>query len=176
MKCVRTYNFEKNYGYNKLFFVSMMTTMLVFLLAFSFMQSYYSKPLHANGFSWFAVGILAVYPLHKLIHLFPVLTYRPKVMWDRKYSVLPVVTVITRSPMPKKRFIVCLSLPFFVMTPLMLAGAMIMPEYLHYFTMTAAFHTGICLLDFLYIKALLSCPKDAIIEEDLDGFEVLLPE
>ncbi|OES43967.1 DUF3267 domain-containing protein [Domibacillus iocasae] len=176
MKCVRTYNFEKTCGYNKLFFLSMLTTMLVFLLAFSSMQSYYSKPLHANGFFWFAAGILAVYPLHKLVHLFSILTYHPKMKWDRKYFVLPVLTVITRNPMPKKRFLVCLSLPFFIITPLMLGGAVAMPEYLHYFTMAAAFHTGICLFDFLYIKALLACPKDALIEEDSDGFEVLLPE
>ncbi|WP_046175414.1 DUF3267 domain-containing protein [Domibacillus indicus] len=176
MKCVRMYNFEKTHGYNKLFFLSLLTSMLVFLLAFSFMQSYYSKPLHAHGFSWFASGILIIYPLHKLLHLFPVLGYRPKVNWERKYSFLPVISVVIRSPMPKKRFLVCLSLPFFVINPIMAAGAMLWPAYLHYFTIAAAFHTGICLFDFLYIKALLSCPKNAVIEKDLDGFEVLVPE
>lgn len=176
MKCWRTYNFEKTYGYHKLFFISIMTTMLVFSLAFSLMQSYYSEPLHATGFAWFAAGLLAVYPFHKFIHLLPVLTHRPKLSCERKYSFLPILTITTRRPISKNRFLFCLSLPFFIMTPVLLAGAMLMPHYLHYFTMAAAFHTGVCTFDFLYIKKIVSCPKGAIIEEDTDGFEVLIPE
>ncbi len=176
MKCWRTFNFEKTYGYHKLFFVSLMTTMIVFSLAFSFMQSYYSEPLHATGFVWFAAGFLAVYPLHKLIHVMPILAHQPKVGFDKKYWFFPLLTITTRFPISKNRFLVCLALPSLVLTPGLLAGAMIMPQYLHYFTMAAAFHTGICSFDFLYIRKIATCPKGAVIEEDPDGFEVLIPE
>ncbi|MGG3449508.1 DUF3267 domain-containing protein [Domibacillus aminovorans] len=176
MKCWRIYNFEKTYGFNKLFFVSFVTTMIVFSLAFSSMQSYYSEPLYATGFAWFAAGLLAVYPLHKLIHLLSVVTLRPKMTWELKYSFLPVLTVTTRKPVSKNRFITCLILPFLIMTPLLLASAALLPHYLHYFTIAAAFHTGICSFDFLYLKTIVSCPKDSIIEEDMDGFEILIPD
>ncbi|OMP67136.1 DUF3267 domain-containing protein [Domibacillus epiphyticus] len=176
MKCWRTFNFEKTYGFNKLFVVSILTTLLFFSVAFSSMQSYYSETLHTPGFPWFAVGLLAVYPLHKLIHLVPVINRRLKLTWERKYTFLPVLTVTIRKPVSKNRFMICLTLPFFVMTPLLLAGGAMLPHYLHYFTMAAAFHTGICAFDFLYLKAILSCPKNAFIEEDMQGFEILIPD
>ncbi|OLN23798.1 hypothetical protein BTO30_02305 [Domibacillus antri] len=176
MKCWRTFNFEKTYGFNKLFVLSMMTTMLVFSVAFSSMQSYYSEPLHATGFAWFAAGLFAVYPFHKFIHLIPVIHYQPKLTWERKYSFLPVLTVTTRKPVSKHRYMACLLLPFFIMTPLLLAGAVLWPHFLHYFTMAAAFHTGICSFDFLYLKTIVSCPKGSMIEEDIEGFEILIPD
>lgn len=176
MKCWRTYNFEKTYGFNKLFFVSFMTAMIVFSLAFSSMQSYYSEPLHATGFAWFTAGLFAVYPLHKLFHLLPLLTHCPKMTWELKYSFLPVLTVTTRKPVSKNRFITCLILPFLIITPVLLACGALVPNFLHYFTMAAAVHTGICSFDFLYLKAIVSCPKDSIIEEDINGFEILIPD
>ena len=57
----------------------------------------------------------------------------------------------------------------------LIVGGLYIPEYAHYFSLLLAFHCSICIMDILYVKNLVSAPKDAIIEETPRGYEILVP-
>lgn len=49
-----------------------------------------------------------------------------------------------------------------------------MPQYVHYATILLAYHIGICAVDLFYAKAVISAPKGALVEENEDGYEILV--
>ena len=49
-----------------------------------------------------------------------------------------------------------------------------MPQYVHYATILLAYHIGICAVDLFYVKSIISAPKDALVEENEDGYEILV--
>ncbi|MFK2825863.1 DUF3267 domain-containing protein [Bacillus sp. B190/17] len=178
MKCWRTFNFEKRYGLNKIIIYSILLTLLFFSFSFAFMQSLFSEPLYSGYFHFFLIGLLAIYPLHKLIHLLPILHYLPKLKCQCKacYFGLPVISINIKRPVSKKCFMASLILPFFIINPVLLICGVMFPHYIHYFTMLASFHTGICAIDLLYLKAMATSPKHAVIEEHDRGYEILIPQ
>ncbi|WP_100330526.1 DUF3267 domain-containing protein [Bacillus xiapuensis] len=178
MKCWRTFDFEKRYGFNKIMIFSFLLMMIFFSFSFAFMQSMYSETLYSAYFELFLIGLLAVYPLHKLVHILPVWRClgHIKLKYKIKFFCLPVLFLNIKKPIPKKQFILCLLLPFFIINPALLICGSLLPHYMHYFTMLAAVHTGICALDFLYVKALVTSPKYAVIEEHDHGYEILIPQ
>jgi hypothetical protein len=64
--------------------------------------------------------------------------------------------------------------PFFFVTVILLSGSFYFPAYMHYFCIALAFHIGLCVPDFIFIKHLLFAPKMCFVEEFEDGFEVLV--
>ncbi|MBM7647614.1 cellulose synthase/poly-beta-1,6-N-acetylglucosamine synthase-like glycosyltransferase [Bacillus ectoiniformans] len=178
MKCWRSFDFEKRYGFNKIIIFSLLIAMMTFSFTFALMQSVYSEALYAQHFSWFLIGMILIYPLHKFLHTLPILKYIPKMSckYQMKYFCLPVISINIKDPLPKKRFMISLVFPFVVLTPLLFMGASLNPHYLHYFLMLTAYHTGICAIDFLYLKALTASPKYAVIEENDEGYEILVPQ
>ncbi|WP_338753493.1 DUF3267 domain-containing protein [Bacillus sp. FJAT-52991] len=178
MKCWRAFDFEKKYGFNKIMVFSFILMMLFFSCSFALMQSMYSETLYSSYFELFLIGLLAVYPLHKFVHMLPILRYFPHMTfkYSLKLGCLPIVFITIKKPVPKKRFILSLVLPFFMINPILLLSGILFPNYLHYFTMLSAYHTGICVMDFLYLKALVTSPKSAVIEEHDRGYEILIPQ
>ncbi|KAB7704947.1 DUF3267 domain-containing protein [Bacillus aerolatus] len=178
MKCWRTFDFEKRYGFNKIVIYSVLLALMFFSFSFAFLQSLFSETLYSGYFHFFLVALLALYPLHKLIHLLPVLRYVAQMKCQCKITCfcLPVFSINIKEPIPKNRFMISLVLPFFIINPVLLVCGALFPHYIHYFTMLAAYHTGMCAIDLLYVKALLTSPKYAVIEEHDRGYEILIPE
>lgn len=87
---------------------------------------------------------------------------------------LPILSLRVDQPISKYRYLVALVAPFFVLNSILLYGCFHFPHYSHYFTMLLAFHSGICAIDFIYAKQLMDSPKNALIEENEDGYEILI--
>lgn len=178
MKCWRTFDFEKSYGLNKIMIYSLLLTTLFFSFSFALIQPFFSQTLYSGNFHFFLLALLVIYPLHKLVHILPIIRYWRQMQWKCKvnYFCMPVISINIKQPVPKRTFMVSLLLPFFTINPVLLICGTMFPHYIHYFTMLAAFHTGICAIDLLYFKALASSPKYAVIEEHDRGYEILIPQ
>ncbi|KMY53170.1 hypothetical protein AC623_03545 [Bacillus sp. FJAT-27231] len=178
MKCWRTFDFERRYGTNKILIYSLLLTMLFFSFSFALMQSLFSKTLYSGYFHFFLIALLAIYPLHKLVHLLPILHYWRQMKCRCKMTCfcMPIISINIKQPVPKRTFMVSLLLPFFTINPALLICGMLFPHYIHYFTMLTAFHMGMCAIDLLYLKAMAASPKYAVIEEHDRGYEILIPQ
>jgi len=178
LRCWRTFDFEKKYGFNKIVVFSLLVMFFVFSFLYVSLANWFSSPINSQHFFWFLVGCLILYPVHKVLHLIPLFRYVPnlKVQAQIRCLCLPVFCINCKEPVSKKRFITSLLFPFLIITPLLIGASLIFPSYIHYFSLLTAIHTGICAIDFMYLKALASSPKYCFIEEHTEGYEILIPQ
>jgi hypothetical protein len=150
----------------------------VFMSFYIALNILYSDPLSDQNFFLFIAAILAIYPLHKLFHLLPLLGCRKciRLIVKKRMKILPIISLHINEPVPKLRFIMTLLSPFLAINAAIIIMSMLMPSYSHYFAVLLAYHSGLCLTDLIYIRNLAHSPKDALIEETDTGFEILVPE
>ncbi|MDQ0214753.1 membrane-associated HD superfamily phosphohydrolase [Oikeobacillus pervagus] len=178
MRCWRTIDLEKKYGFHKIALISTLVMMLVFSIMFASLQTFFSQTLHDRYFIVFTVSLILLYPAHKFLHILPYIRFMHKLTFkcQIKLMVLPVIIVRVKEPISKMRFVISLLNPFIILNSLFIIGCAIFPHYIHYFTMLFAFHTGICAIDFINLKSLIASPKSSYIEENDDGYEILISQ
>ncbi|MBS4193549.1 DUF3267 domain-containing protein [Lederbergia citri] len=177
MHCWKSYNVNKKYEFHRLFIISSFITLLVFVFAYVLMQSIAVNPLSDNNFILFSCIFILLYPLHKLFHIIPLMKYRKHLKFEIEFYfyILPIIHTTMRTMTSKRRFATSLFFPFTINILLVLA-MFLFPEYVHYLTILLAYHVGLCSIDIIYAKVLLSSPKGALIEENEDGYEILIKE
>lgn len=178
MHCWKTINVKKQYGFDRLFTLSMLTGFGVFMVFYIVLDIFFAADLSDQYFLAFLLAMMAVYPIHKLCHFLPLLKSRKNVrlMIKKRLGFLPLISLRVKEPVPKTHFILSLVTPFIVVNGMILLLAFSLPAFGHYFAMLFAYHFGLCLTDLIYMKNLAKSPKDALIEETENGFEILLPE
>jgi Putative zincin peptidase len=176
MHCWKTINLERQFGFYRVFLLSSIIMMMVFSFIYVPINLVYSNSFYDNHSLVFVFGLLSIYPLHKLIHLLPIFPYVKKMRWrwDRKLLILPIVSLRVDRPISKNLYMIALLAPFLVINSILLYGCIQFPHYSHYFAILLAFHSGICAIDFIYAKQLMNSPKNALIEENEDGYEILI--
>ncbi|MGD6957798.1 DUF3267 domain-containing protein [Rossellomorea aquimaris] len=176
MHCWKTINLEKQFGFYRVFLLSSIIMMMVFSLIYVPINLLFPSAFYDNHFLVFFIGMLSIYPLHKFFHIVPILLFvkKMKCSCNRKLFFLPIVSLRVDQPISKYRYMLALVAPFFVLNGILLYGCIHFPHYSHYFTMLLAFHSGICAIDFIYAKQLMDSPKNALIEENDDGYEILI--
>ena len=178
MHCWKTINVKKQYGLDRLYIMSALMALGVFMSFYIVLNILYSDPLSDKNFLLFILAILAIYPLHKLFHFLPLVGCHKciKLIIKKSFKIFPVVSLHIKEPVSKKRFLFTLLSPFLLINSLIIILSIIMPIYSHYFAMLLAYHCGLCLTDLIYIRNLAHSPKDALIEETETGYEILVPE
>lgn len=178
MHCWKTINLKKQYGLDRLYIMSALIALGVFMSFYIVLNILYSDPLSDQNFLLFICAILAVYPLHKLCHFLPLVGCRKclKLIVRKQLKVLPKISLHISEPVSKIRFIMTLAAPFMLINTTIVCLSLLMPVYSHYFAMLLAYHSGLCLTDLIYMRNLAHSPKDALIEETDTGFEILVPE
>lgn len=177
MNCWKTISFTKQYGSQRLFILSSLTALFTFILLYiPVTYLFISISLYDNYFIVFVTGVLLMYPTHKLFHYLPICFLNKKIIKDIRLGTwhLPVIEIRVNEPIPKSLFLLALLTPFLSVNALLIIGCFTMPHYLHYFTILLAIHTGLCVSDFLAVKNVLFAPKHSLIEENEDGFEILV--
>lgn len=177
MNCWKTISFTKQYGSQRLFILSSLTMLFTFILLYiPVTYLFISTSLYDNYFIIFIAGILLMYPTHKIFHYLPICFLNKKIKKDIHFSncFLPVINIRVDEPIQKGYFLLALLTPFLMINGLLVIGCISMPHYLHYFTILIAFHTGLCVSDFLGLKNVLFAPRHSYIEENEDGFEILV--
>lgn len=178
MHCWKTINVKKQYGHDRLYMISALIALGVFMSFYIILNIMYSDPLSDKNFLLFITAIIAIYPLHKLFHFLPLLGCRKciRLIVKKRLKIFPMISLHINEPVPKIRFLLTLLSPFLFINTVIIVSSMLMPSYSHYFAVLLAYHCGLCLTDLIYIRNLAHSPKDALIEETETGFEILVPE
>lgn len=176
MYCWKTINLSRDIGQYRILFISMLTMILVFILTYLPINLLFPK-IHLNDryFLFFMLILVSMIPIHKLLHVIPLVLTGCRVSINIKfYRLFPAFQLKACDGIKKNRMIISLLTPFLTFTTLFLIGGIYYPAYMHYFSIAMAFHIGICVPDFLLLKHLLFAPKVCLIEEFEDGYEVLV--
>lgn len=177
MHCVKTINVQKLYGHDRIFLLSMIFVFAVFSFFYIAINVFLNGPISDSMFPLFLVVFLATYPMHKLLHFLPIARFKKHVKYSVviRFGFIPTLNMRIHEPIMKSRYMLSLIMPFIIINSTFIISAMMMPTYRHYFTILLAYHSGLSLIDLLYVKHLLKTPKKALIEETAKGFEVLIP-
>ncbi len=176
MNCWKTINLTRDIGLNRILFISMLTMIFVFILTYLPINLLFPTIHFKDGyFLLFMLLLITMIPIHKLLHAIPLLICGCRVSVHIKfYWVFPALQLKACEGIKKKRMIISLLAPFILFTLFLLVFGMYFPAYMHYFSIAMAFHIGLCVPDFLFLKQLLFAPKLCFIEEYEDGYEVLI--
>ena len=177
MRCWKTINVKKHYGLSRLFLLSSILMIAVFIISYISFELTRESGQSDSYFALFLSAVVLLYPVHKAIHFMVLWKYRRRItlVVNRDWAFFPLFLLRICEPIPKTRFAVSLMAPFFILNPLFVMGGVLLPVFSHYFTAMLAFHCGICLIDFVYVKNLSRSPKSSYIEENDDGYEILVP-
>lgn len=176
MYCWKTINLSRDIGLHRILFISMLTMIVVFILTYLPINLLFPKiHYHDEHFLLFMFTLISMMPIHKLLHVVPLVLTGCRVSLTVKfYRVFPTFQLKTCEGIKKKRMMISLLTPFLTFTILLVIGGLYYPAYMHYFSIALAFHIGMCVPDFLLLKHLLFAPKVCTIEEFEDGYEVLV--
>lgn len=178
MHCWKTINVKKQYGLERLFVLSTLVVIMVFLFAYTLLGIINHAHKSDDYFWIFLIAFICVYPLHKLLHFIPMFRHREKIkfIFYNQFRFIPTLHLRIIEPIQKSRFLFILLAPFIFVNSLLIVGALAIPIFAHYFTILFAYHCGICLIDLVYAKNLSKSPKFALIEETEAGYEILIAE
>lgn len=176
MTCWKTINLSRDIGLNRIIFISMITMILAFILTYLPINLLYPKVHLKDGhFLLFIFLLISMVPFHKFLHTLPLLISGSRVSINIKfYHLLPSIQLRACQGIKKHCMIFSLLTPFLSFTLFFLFGCLYFPTYMHYFSIAMAFHLGLCVPDFLFLKQLLLAPKTCFIEEFEDGYEILV--
>lgn len=177
MNCWKTINFTRQYGPQRLFILSALTMLFTFILLYiPATHLFVSTGFYDNHFLYFMLAFLLLYPTHKLLHFLPIahLNHQVKREIELKYGFLPAIKIQITEPIKKQLFLIALLSPIVIINSLLLAACFVFPNYAHYFTILIAYHIGISVSDFICGKDVISAPKNAYVEENEDGYEILI--
>ncbi|WP_010171370.1 hypothetical protein [Bacillus coahuilensis] len=73
MHCLKSVNIYKYYGFHRIFLLSLIVSFLVFSVIYVPLVLAFSSTLYDSHFILFVLGWIALYPLHKMVHLLPLL-------------------------------------------------------------------------------------------------------
>ncbi len=179
MHCWKTITFTRRDDIHRISLLSVITMLLSFLIFYIPVSAFIAAPVlkDTNTLVLF-ISVYLMFPLHKWLHTVPLALCRVHCQynWKRKCFVIPYVQINLLQPVPKTLYVSSLLFPFFVMTSLMFVALFAFPAYAHYTTLLFAFHTGICVIDFAFVRSLLLCPRRSFVEENGDRCEVLVAE
>jgi len=177
MNCWKTINFHKQYGFQRILFMSSLTMVFTFLFLYTPTIAFFAQnSLNDNYFSSFIAAFLFVYPVHKLLHFLPVVHLGKKIKKsvDIHYGIFPLICIRAADPIGKIQFIFALIMPMLVINTALVICCFLFPHYVHYFLILFAYHFGMCVPDFIRIKSLWKSPKSCYVEENEDGIEILV--
>jgi hypothetical protein len=175
MNCWKTINLSKDYGFHRLFIVSVLIMMITFISIYlPLVVVFPSIQLKEDYFFLLLLFIAGIVPCHKLLHALPLWMSGYRVSLKLKFqSFMPILFLKTNCNVSKANMLLSLITPFIVVTAFMTAGLIQFPSYLHYFCLGIAFHTGLCITDFIFLGQLSKAPKACFIEEADESFEIL---
>ncbi|RST75165.1 DUF3267 domain-containing protein [Siminovitchia acidinfaciens] len=178
MHCWKAYYVDRKHHFFRRFFISSLVSLFVFIFSYVIMQTFAARQFNDEFFIVFLCSFLLLYPVHKLFHIVPIISYYKHMKWEieRHFRILPVIDIKVECPIPKKRFGIALILPFFTLNVLLIFCIFLLPQYGHYITILLAYHNGLSTFDLLYFKTLFLSPKNALVEENDEGYEILVED
>ncbi|MFD1707327.1 DUF3267 domain-containing protein [Siminovitchia sediminis] len=176
MHCWKAYHVNRKHLFFRRFFISFLVSLFVFIAGYLTLHAVSAQTFDDDYFLVFLCSLILLYPVHKLCHILPIVTYYKYMKWefDRHFYILPVIHLQFGCPIPKAQFGTALVFPFIILNAIFITGVAIYPQFGHYFTILLSYHNGLSVFDLLLFKSLLLSPKHALVEENEDGYEILV--
>jgi hypothetical protein len=136
---------------------------------------------HFSGYNLIALtaAMLFVWPVHKLLHILPVIMSGKKASLSIEKSRLHSIPVLyTNIPctLKKRTSILAVVFPFLLLTVGSCAAVFMLPSYIYFFAFIGAINFGISMKDLVYLLHILNAPADAFIEDDRTGCKILIKQ
>ncbi|MCP8615500.1 DUF3267 domain-containing protein [Salirhabdus salicampi] len=177
MNCWKTVNITRELGQSRIYILSCIVSMLGFILLFLPFSLYHQNVLINDYGILPLLFVLYLLPLmHKLCHIIPLIMFSKKVKarFYLKLNILPSVKYRTFKAFTKKTSVfVALGPTLFLTIPALVSG-LIFPSFYPYSAFFAALNMGLSITDFLYVVQFSKAPKQCVIENAKDGFDILI--
>ncbi|MGW9857435.1 putative zincin peptidase [Staphylococcus hominis] len=173
--CKRHIDIHARFGVPRLAFLSIVTTIIAFLISYEIMYYFVKTPLSDKYFLLLLLFIILMYPIHKSIHLFFFLPYMHafRLYKLNKKKWLPYFNTYVNTPVRKFYFCINLILPFLIITSILIFLTYHFPSYGHYFMFLLSLNLGLSVMDFLYLKIILFSKEGQFVEEHQTGINLL---
>lgn len=176
MHCWKSINKNKQYGRSKIWMLSLLLMMGCFIFIYPIFSFFTVNNLSDKHALLFVLGIILLYPIHKLLHFIPLLLVAKSTTFTLKFKKYFAVDIMLNSPLSKSLFLFVLLTPFLVISSALIIGSILFPIYAHYFIILFSFHFGLCTSDFIMLKNILQSPQRCFIEENDESFEILVEQ
>ena len=176
MHCWKSINKDKQYGHSKIQILSLLLMMGCFIFIYPIFSFFAVNNLSDKHALLVVLGIVLLYPIHKLLHFIPLLLVTKSTTFTFKFKKYFTVEIMYTTPLSKKLFLFVLMTPFWIVSTVLLIGSILFPIYAHYFIILFSFHFGLCASDFIMLKNILQSPQRCFIEENDESFEILVEQ
>src|SRR5699024_226716 len=151
------------FGIPRIAFLSFVTTIITFLIAYELLYFFSNTKLTDDHFLIFLILVVLLYPLHKLIHLLFFYPYRKSFKKYKlvKHKSVPFYNVYVNTPVNKYYFCFDLITPSLFIT------------IVCSFIITIILKYGYSVMDFLYLKIILFSNEGTYVEEHQTGINIL---
>ncbi|TQS76602.1 DUF3267 domain-containing protein [Ornithinibacillus gellani] len=176
MNCWKSYNLNKEFGINRIIIMSAFVALASFILLYVPISTFHgTQNAKDTGIYFFIIAIIFLFPMHTFMHMLPLIilkkSVKPAIL---NHSKLPLFTYYANEPLAKNISLFVTLAPTICITLPLLAASIILADYYVYVLLIAALHIGITYTDFLYVAQIYKAPKQAYVENDVDGFDILI--
>lgn len=180
MNCWKSVNLRKENNTTKMTIMSVGFSFLTFMFTFLIFSSLQPETqLKGIGLEVLLLIMLMIYPLHSILHAVPLWMIGIATTWkfdrDRRKQ-LPVIKYSFSKPVSRNMYVIAMISPFIILGTASIAGAVLMPGYMHYFLIIFSLNSGMALHDFAFIRQLVKAPKHCTVERKLDGMDIVLKQ
>ncbi|PYZ98842.1 hypothetical protein CR205_09805 [Alteribacter lacisalsi] len=174
MNCWKTVSITQDIGKFRLWILSGMLMVSYFLVYFLLFSTFGTgAALIDYGAGVLLICMLAVFPIHMLMHCIPVWMLGRKATMGVRMKQWPFLYLTVKQPLPKHISLLAICSPAIFITGTAIAVTFIFPHLLHYAALMSALNIGMCVHDFLYVNHIRRAPRHAFVEEYDDGFHIL---
>jgi hypothetical protein len=177
MNCWKTINPNKEVGQSRTLFISVLIGVLAFIILYVPFTIYHgTNRNHETGLIPFLICVCFLPSIHSFIHILPLILMNKRVhiYYKFKMKVFPIFTYYTKTHITKKVSLIVLISPTILITFTGIISTYFFAEYYLYLLLFTCIHIGISFLDFWYVNQIIRAPKDAYVQGENDGFDILL--
>lgn len=177
MNCWKTINLSRDLGNHRLTSFSLLVTIAAFIIMYlplSIINE--SITLNDDHMLLFIISLFIIAPIHIACHAIPAwLTLKKAEIKIIKTSyLLPAITIKYVDSLSKSLKIASILAPTLFLTLPLIICAVLFPNYMHYFTMSASFNIGLSVIDFIYLVILIKAPRKCFVDHTNSTFDILI--
>jgi len=179
MNCWKTIHLEKEFGLSYLRGMSLLTSLATFILLYLLLSIYHgSHHVEESGIFIFFASLICLPFLHVLTHVLPLVLLKKPIKFTlyKENRLLPMYTYYTCTHLTKKVSILVALSPTVLITIPSIMFSFYFIDYYVYILLFVSFHFGISFVDYIYISQIIKAPREAVVEDGIRQFDVLLKE
>ncbi|EJB4723686.1 DUF3267 domain-containing protein, partial [Listeria monocytogenes] len=129
MRCLKSINTERRDEFNRLFLKGILVWLAAVCICFLTQHLIYPDQLTNDYQLASFLGIILIYPIHKLLHILGCFKYREGtvIQWRIHFFFLPCIKLNIKRIIPKWHYIFSLILPFVIITTILVALMLFTP-------------------------------------------------